>query len=775
MSVAVAEGCFLSALQPNSSRTAYMVPSDGPCPDPVAKARRVQEQVRMRLAEKKTSSLTRLDDPPPGPTDYSFPEAKSYSHSHGFSSRSLIHTPSRIMAVPTVPLHSSGFSSRSAVETSSKVSHRGTSTVQGNLQPMQAHTRSRRSRSLCQADMPLTVVVPPEVASFPVTVPPPGTLRRSLSGILAQERGYFQEEPPYQSTYKGPSHRTISRITNRQQHYQQQGCAFEKEGWLGTGRGVPMAGDGWGTQWQQHVSRTNNVMGTAQYQVPLKRTSSVRSVRSVGKGVDVMEGASIHSNDPLAEMQGLDMATAIRYLSESDTALQVLGAAYIQHQCYHSNDAKHQVRVLYGIPALVQLFASDNQEVQRYATGATRNLIYENSDNKVALIDAGGLARLVSILSEQDEELRKIVTGVLWNMSSRDNLKEKLSKEALSELTEKVLIPLCSSLPLCSSERDIFYNTTGCLRNLSSVNERTRQKMRDMRGLVESLVSYIQQEDIAEDKGLENSLCVMRNLSYQLYTELPPSVRLRLEGPTRASGSRDTDTMGCFTMYNKKNTEQRNLNLTVLSEVSRQPKGAEWLWHPKVVALYKAVLQNRHISSTSREAAIGALQNITSGEAWWSSVMSGVVTEQERMLPILLDLLDTDSDMELRPLTGLLRNLSRHSTNKDHMAKNMVNVLVSKLPCDGLQTSPSSEVVANMCGALNHLVTCSSVAARDISYFNGLPKLVGIKTFHDNSSGSVKAARAASTVLYNMFQYNKLHKDYKLKGFARRDFTDATI
>ncbi|CAF93243.1 unnamed protein product [Tetraodon nigroviridis] len=62
MSVAVAESCFLSALQPNTSRTAYMVPSGGPSPDPVAKARRVQEQVRMRLAEKKSSSLPRLDD-----------------------------------------------------------------------------------------------------------------------------------------------------------------------------------------------------------------------------------------------------------------------------------------------------------------------------------------------------------------------------------------------------------------------------------------------------------------------------------------------------------------------------------------------------------------------------------------------------------------------------------------------------------------------------------------------------------------------------------------
>lgn len=54
--------------------------------------------------------------------------------------------------------------------------------------------------------------------------------------------------------------------------------------------------------------------------------------------------------------------------------------------------------------------------------------------------------------------------GVLWNLSSRDNLKEKLSKEALSVLTEKVLVPLCNSIPLSPSERDIYYNTTGCLR-----------------------------------------------------------------------------------------------------------------------------------------------------------------------------------------------------------------------------------------------------------------------------------------------------------------------
>lgn len=53
----------------------------------------------------------------------------------------------------------------------------------------------------------------------------------------------------------------------------------------------------------------------------------------------------------------------------------------------------------------------------------------------------------------------------------------------------------------------------------------------------------------------------------------------------------------------------------------------------------------------------------------WSSVLSNVVLEQERMLPILLDLLDTNNDMELRPLTGLLRNLAKHCTNKDYTGK----------------------------------------------------------------------------------------------------------
>lgn len=62
------------------------------------------------------------------------------------------------------------------------------------------------------------------------------------------------------------------------------------------------------------------------------------------------------------------------------------------------------------------------------------------------------------------------IAGLLWNLSSNDQLKHLLIREALQTLTEAVLIPhsgwpdrdypKSSVLP----DPDIFYNATGCLR-----------------------------------------------------------------------------------------------------------------------------------------------------------------------------------------------------------------------------------------------------------------------------------------------------------------------
>lgn len=60
----------------------------------------------------------------------------------------------------------------------------------------------------------------------------------------------------------------------------------------------------------------------------------------------------------------------------------------------------------------MKLFNHANQEVQRHATGAMRNLIYDNADNKLALVEENGIFELLRTLREQDDELRKNVTGV---------------------------------------------------------------------------------------------------------------------------------------------------------------------------------------------------------------------------------------------------------------------------------------------------------------------------------------------------------------------------
>lgn len=616
------------------------------------------------------------------------------------------------------------------------------------------------------------------------TGPYAGSMRRSLSGTLSREGGMAggqSEMVTHHYSFKGPAHRTISRINNRNRTSMSSMTGSMQ-------RPVSVGGGSVYSAGADRVDRGFIVSSSSGGMIypggTLPRTMSMKSIHSVGRGVDIYNGQNEMgaSLGTLSAINNMDMQTAVMNLRDPDPSVQVTGAAYIQHECYNDADAKNEVRRYKGIPELVKLFNSESQEVQRYATGATRNLIFENMENKVALIEEGGIPQLVEALKEPDDELHKNITGIFWNLSSKDNLKEKLAKETLSELTERILIPLSGSgtadtIQQTPSEADIFYNTTGCLRNLSSVNEKTRQHMRETSGLVESLVGYIKaslEDGKTEDKGVENAVCVLRNLSYQLYNEMPPSAMLRLEGPTRGQDTGKAEPIGCFTQQSKK-AKKKQVNLSTLSEVSRVPKGVEWLWHPQIANVYSRVLRQCEINSTTREAASGALQNITAGDKRWASVLSQLSVEQERVLPLLLDLLRTNNDLELRSITGLLRNLSRHAKDKNDMATKVVNNLLMKLPEDGHQKEPSSEVVVNICGILNNLVTSSHVAARDITFFDGLPKLVGIRNSHDNSPGKTRASKAAATVLNNMFQYKKLHKDYKQKGFSREDFIDNTI
>ncbi|XP_029108269.1 plakophilin-3-like isoform X2 [Scleropages formosus] len=779
---------------PESSVSSYALPSGvqlergGSASDPGAATRRVQQQVQMRLT--KTSRVTQQVN---GSADYGIsPSVKYSTYNPAFSSKSHMMTGSHTIPAPKI----SQFSSHSLVDTgswrgggssfyqstrqqveSSGVGRVGTLTgtlSQGTVR--QAPKTQQRMSSYVDQDFAYNgPVLDRSVSQQRHTLygdssfgqlGTTGSINRGLGGVGPGGGAIgagAEAELSYRNSFEGPAHRTLTRMsrTPRASIYSVQGQQMS-----GTSQGVTV---------QQQTGGGS-----------LLRSSSVKSVVSLAKGADIMDG-QMEAGGSMGKFTGinqLDMRTAVAQLSSSDPELQVQGAAFIQHECYHKAEAKTQVAQLKGIPALVQLFNCGNTEVQRYATGAMRNVIYENIENKTLLLQAGGISQLIEALKEPDNDLRKNITGILWNLSSKDNLKEKLAQDALPQLTEKILVPLASggdseAIQQSPSEADIFCNTTGCLRNLSSMNEKIRQKMRDMHGLVNSLVGYIQksiQDGTMEGQGVENSVCILRNLSYQLYSEMPPSVLARLEGPSRGQDYTRSDGIGCFAPQSKKAKDKLNPDLFTLSEVAKQPKGQEWLWHPQVVGLFKRVLQSCESNmTTTREAAAGALNNITAGDYRWASVLSHVALEQEHILPVLLDQLRTSSDQELRSVTGLLRNLSRHARNKDNMAAKVVNPLITRLPSDGHQKEPSSEVVVSICSILNNLVTVSLSAARDITNFDGLQKLMAIKDNHDSSPGKLKAAKAAATVLTNMFQYKKLHANYSQKGFTRKSFNEISI
>ncbi|XP_034735966.1 plakophilin-3a isoform X1 [Etheostoma cragini] len=831
-----------SMVMPNTSVTTYGLPSEihlgngGTMSDEMARARRVQQQVQMRLAEKSTLPRQNGSAAHYAMSDYGGSSTMKYqTYNPNYSSKSFVYSGSRTMG-PRISQRS-GFSGHSVGPDLAQM-HRisvgggggGGGVVGGggggfyhedirmgnyqgiarqpsridpetlSLHAVRQHTAqatpwmvdgsdagsmiSERDATLSrQYAQSVNNGYTSQVRQGGGTMTFTSPMRRSLSGTLSRGGGMAvgEAEVIQQPSFKGPAHRTINRITNRNRMSVGSMSGQQiSSGGSTYGGGGDRVDRGFITSGVSSASQGNLM----QRQGTMSRAMSVKSMQSVGRGMDIYSGQMEMgaSMGNLSGINSLDMATAVQNLRELDHDLQVLGAAYIQHECYNDNDAKNEVRRLKGIGDLVRLFTCDNLEVQRYATGATRNLIYENMDNKVALIEERGIPHLVEALKDPDDELHKNITGILWNLSSKDNLKEKLARETLPELTDKILIPLSgggeSEAVQTPSEADIFYNTTGCLRNMSSTNDKTRQMMRETHGLVDSLVDYIKtslDDNKAENKGVENSVCVLRNLSYQLYAEMPPSTMMRLEGTTRGQDSGKGDAIGCFTPQSRKAKNSKYQDLSTFTEVARVPKGMEWLWHPQIVGLYNRVLRQCEINSTTREAAAGALQNITAGDRRWASVLSLVALEQERMLPVLLDLLRTNNDLELRSLTGFLRNLSRHSRDKNAMATKVVNNLVNKLPDDGKKKEPSSDVVINICGVLNNLVTSSTLAARDITFFDGLPKLIGIKNSHDNSTGKIKAAKAAATVLSNMFQYKKLHKNYKEKGFTRPDFADLSF
>ncbi|XP_072289181.1 ARVCF delta catenin family member b isoform X11 [Eucyclogobius newberryi] len=489
-----------------------------------------------------------------------------------------------------------------------------------------------------------------------------------------------------------------------------------------------------------------------------------------------------------------DLPEVIAMLGHPIDPVKSNAAAYLQHLCYENDKIKNDVRLLKGIPVLVGLLDHPKSEVHRKACGALRNISYgKDNDNKVAIKNCDGIPGLIRLLRKtNDMEVRELITGTLWNLSSYEPLKMVIINHGLQTMTNEVIIPHSGwehepnedSKPRDAEWTTVFKNTSGCLRNVSSDGAEARRRLRECDGLVDALLHALQsavgKKDM-DNKSVENCVCIMRNLSYHVHKEIPGAEKFLdpngLQPPGSAGPQRKKkDDAGCFggkkakeEWFNqgRKNGENdKNYDTLDLPKRTEPSRGFELLYQPEVVRLYLSLLTESQNYNTL-EAAAGALQNLSAGQWTWSNYIRATV-RKEKGLPILVELLRSDSDKVVRAVAIALRNLSIDRRNKDLIGSYAMRDLVSNLPSGQQRPAKNLEedTVVAILNTIHEIVTDSAENARSLIQAQAIEKLVAI----NRTSQSSRETKAASHVLQTVWSYKELRNALTKDGWNKSHF-----
>ncbi|KAM5184179.1 catenin delta-1 isoform 7-T12 [Callospermophilus lateralis] len=469
-------------------------------------------------------------------------------------------------------------------------------------------------------------------------------------------------------------------------------------------------------------------------------------------------------------------------------AVKSNAAAYLQHLCYRNDKVKTDVRKLKGIPVLVGLLDHPKKEVHLGACGALKNISFgRDQDNKIAIKNCDGVPALVRLLRKaRDMDLTEVITGTLWNLSSHDSIKMEIVDHALHALTDEVIIPHSGwerepnedCKPRHIEWESVLTNTAGCLRNVSSERSEARRKLRECDGLVDALIFIVQAEIGQKDsdsKLVENCVCLLRNLSYQVHREIPQAERYQ-EAPPSVANSTGPHAASCFGAKKgkdewfsrgKKPTEDPANDTVDFPKRTSPARGYELLFQPEVVRIYISLLKESKTPAIL-EASAGAIQNLCAGRWTYGRYIRSAL-RQEKALSAIADLLTNEHERVVKAASGALRNLAVDARNKELIGKHAIPNLVKNLP-GGQQSSSwnfSEDTVVSLLNTINEVIAENLEAAKKLRETQGIEKLVLI-----NKSGnrSEKEVRAAALVLQTIWGYKELRKPLEKEGWKKSDF-----
>uniref|UniRef100_A0A8C6XV87 ARVCF delta catenin family member n=1 Tax=Naja naja TaxID=35670 RepID=A0A8C6XV87_NAJNA len=501
------------------------------------------------------------------------------------------------------------------------------------------------------------------------------------------------------------------------------------------------------------------------YAAPLAQPErgSMASIDRLGK-----RSPSIDSIRKDPRWRDPDLPEVIAMLSHPIDPVKSNAAAYLQHLCYENDKIKKDVRHLKGIPILVGLLDHPKPEVHRKACGALRNISYgKDNENKVAIKNCDGIPALIRLLRKtSDMEVRELITGTLWNLSSYEPLKMVIINHGLQTLTNEVIIPHSGwenepnedSKPRDAEWSTVFKNTSGCLRNVSSDGAEARRRLRECEGLVDALLHALQ--SAVGKKDTDNKVISWLHVRKGIVAHL---VFITCEDQHRLDPA-------IFILGHKNGDVDRNFDTLDLPKRSESAKGFELLYQPEVVRLYLSILTESQNFNTL-EAAAGALQNLSAGNWTWSTYIRATV-RKERGLPVLVELLQSDSDKVVRAVSIALRNLSMDRRNKDLIGSYAMGELVRNLPSRQQRSSKNLEedTIVAVLNTIHEIITDSSENARSLIQTQGIQKLVAIS----KSSQSSREVKAASHVLQMTWSYKELRNVLQKEGWNKSHFQTAS-
>ncbi|XP_051931083.1 plakophilin-1-like [Hippocampus zosterae] len=469
----------------------------------------------------------------------------------------------------------------------------------------------------------------------------------------------------------------------------------------------------------------------------------------------------------------ITMKEAVDFLCNEDIEYQHRGASYIQHNTFMNDKAKEEVMKRKGIAPLVALLHSSNPTLRQTASAALRNLAFKNNDNKAEIQRCGGIASAVALLRETNSlETQKQLTGLLWNLSSANSLKTDLLKSTLAVLMERIILPYTASPKRDTAsgpDHESFFHATSCLRNLSSGNQSNRQTMRKCRGLVDSLVAYL--EDCVDagrtdDKCAENCACILHNLTFELESEAPAlfnriTALAKPVGPVESQG--DTGPISCFNSQSKGSDNKRYFDFPVVEDPN--PSGAGWLIHSKTLQNYLSLLDSSHREET-QEACCGALQNLTAQDGIVSNVMSQTVVQKLDGLQVITPLLKSNKVTLQRNAVALIRNFSKNPNLQGILARKVLPELLGILSAGAKEGNESDDTLAMACQTANFLVAKEPETSKRLlngGLINSLKELSQNRYFP-------KTSKSASVFLYQLWSDKDIQNLLKRQGLNKSSF-----